>query len=421
MKNTDIAIEGVSLRELAETHGTPLYVYSAGELLKPLRSLQTLLHDLPHLVCFAVKACSNLSILKLLTEAGAGLDLVSGGELFRAGCIGAPGERLVFSGVGKTAHEMRSALAYDGDGIYSFHVESLEELQLLNQVARDLGRVAPIAFRFNPDIRAKTHAYISTGLRKDKFGLTEAMLKQAFRELPRLSHVKFHGISIHIGSQLLSLDPLESALKRLKKVIMEIPPPLKKNLEFVDLGGGIGVPYQSTQKPIDLKRYVDLIMKHFGPKSGLPALKILLEPGRLIAARAGTLVSRVLYRKSNPQAGKEFLIIDAAMNDLIRPALYQGHHEIIPVKKNLSRKIAMDVVGPVCESGDFLAQNRKLPSSLQQGDLIAILNAGAYGFSMASHYNSRPKASEVLVQNGQARLIRRRETYDDLIQGELLE
>ncbi len=416
-----LTCETISLLELVKITGTPSYIYSSKGFLEPLKALQKGLIGLNPTICFALKSNSNIAILKLLADAGAGMDLVSGGELHRASLAKVPAEKIVFSGVGKTTDEMAMALRYQGTGIFSFNIESIQELMKLNQTAIALKCKAPVALRFNPDVDAKTHPYISTGLKKNKFGMQKADILKITHQLHELKGIELKGISIHIGSQLLSLAPLNDAFTRVRLLIDELNAHLSIPLSFVDLGGGIGITYKS-EKPPSLKNYCELIHRHFGKKSKLKTpLKILVEPGRTIAGNAGILLTQVLYRKE--QSKKDFLVVDAAMNDLIRPALYQSYHDIIPIKKPLKKsgKRKMNVVGPVCESSDCFAQNRLLPAHLQGGDFLAILSAGAYGFTMASNYNSRPRPPEILIHQGKFTLIRNRETYDDLIRGEQLE
>ncbi|MDR3605920.1 MAG: diaminopimelate decarboxylase [Oligoflexia bacterium] len=422
-KDGFLSAEGVSLVEVADATGTPVYVYSAQAFLEPLRKLGAGLRGVDHRVCFAVKSNSNLSILRMLAAEGAGMDIVSGGELFRAERAGVPGDRIVFSGVGKTPGEIAAALSYDeGRGIFSFNVESLPELELINAVALELGKSARIALRFNPDVNAKTHPYISTGLKKNKFGMDRReILSIAAQVDENPSHyrgISIHGVGVHIGSQLLSLAPLQDAFTRLRELLGEIERKAPSiQLEFVDLGGGLGISYAGEKAP-SIEKYCALIRKIFDPKKAKRPLKLLIEPGRLISGNSGVLLSEVLFRKSRP--AKDFLIIDAAMNDLARPALYGSHHEIIAVekKKNQGTKKKADVVGPVCETGDCFGENRGLGAKIEAGDLVAILSSGAYGFTMSSNYNSRPRPPEVLIQNGSFEIIRERESYDDLIRGE---
>jgi diaminopimelate decarboxylase len=423
-QNGSLSADDVALSEVADLIGTPVYVYSANAFQAPLRELQKGLKGIDHLICFAVKSNSNIAILKLLAEAGAGMDLVSGGELYRAQAAGVPGDRIVFSGVGKTPGEIAAALQYERNGIFSFNVESVPELEMINAVAQDLGVTARIALRFNPDIDAKTHPYISTGLKKNKFGMNRREILEvarAIREEPEhFSGLKIEGISIHIGSQLLSLAPLKASFIKLRELVDELEEILPEPLRFLDVGGGVGITYKN-EKPFPISKYCALVHQYFGAKSKLKHPKrILLEPGRMIAGNAGILLSSVLYRKERKE--KDFLVIDAAMNDLLRPSLYGSYHDIVPVLKSQPREKTRkaDVVGPVCETGDCLAMDRKLGAGLGSGDLLAILSAGAYGFTMASNYNSRPRPPEVLLDRGKIRLIRDREDYDDLLRGEHL-
>lgn len=409
----------VSLIEIARTVGTPAYVYSAQGFLDPITQLRKYLGKMDHLICFAMKANSNLSVLKLLNQVGVGMDLVSGGELHRASLLKTPADHLVFSGVGKTTREMSDALDYQGQGIYSFNIESMAELTTLNQVALEKGKKARVALRFNPDVDAKSHPYISTGLKKNKFGMNRNEILKIAASIRELQAIEFAGVSIHIGSQILTLAPIEQAFRKLRILINELNDILPKPLTFADLGGGLGVRYQN-EKPPRLETYCNLIKKHFGiPKSSnQPPLKILIEPGRMISANAGILLTRVLFRKKRKD--KDFLILDAGMNDLIRPALYQSYHHIAPLEKSLAqgKQKKTNVVGPVCESSDCFASSRPLPEKLKEGDLLAIFSSGAYGFTMANTYNSRPRPPEVLVEGEQYRVIRKRETYDDLTRGE---
>lgn len=407
-KKNELQTEGVALARVAERVGTPVYVYSTAALLSPLRELQRGLKGLDALVCFAVKSNSNLSVLRLLAKAGAGMDVVSGGELFRARRAGIPGKKIVFSGVGKTVREIEEALR---GGIFSFNVESAAELSAIQSVAARLGKSASVALRFNPDVDAKTHPYISTGLRKNKFGLEKREILALVREYRRFPRVRIRGISIHIGSQLLELAPLADSFARLRSLAGEIEPLLGEPLRFLDLGGGVGISYGDERSP-SISAYCALIRKNFSDSK-----RLLLEPGRLIAGNSGVLLSRVLYRKEKKT--KDFLVIDAGMNDLLRPALYGSRHAVVPLLKKPGKSgRSACIVGPVCESADCFAENAALPENLAGGDLIALLSCGAYGFTMASCYNSRPRPPEVLVDRGKFRVIRKRESYADLIQGE---
>jgi diaminopimelate decarboxylase len=423
-KNGILSSEGIPLTDIAKRTGTPVYVYSTEAFLNPLRQFQEGLKDVHHLICFAVKANSNISVLRLLAREGAGMDLVSGGELVRAEKANVAPQKIVFSGVGKTAEEMKLALHYQSQGIYCFNVESLAELTLLNEVALSLNLKAPVALRFNPDVDPKTHPYISTGLKKNKFGIQKSEIFSVVQSLNQFKGIQLKGLSIHIGSQLLSLSPLDDAFKRVGLLLQDLDPLLQKPLEFLDLGGGIGITYHQEKAP-SISKYCQLIQKHFRKRlQADPKFKILIEPGRTISGNAGVLLSTVIYRKERKD--KDFLVVDAAMNDLLRPALYESYHEIIPVKQTAQTKarvpaktlIKTSIVGPVCESSDCFASNRPFPKDLKPGDLVAILSAGAYGFSMASNYNSRPRPPEVLIDQGEFKIVRRRETYEDLTRGE---
>jgi diaminopimelate decarboxylase len=420
-RDSELSVAGVPLSRIAEQVGTPVYVYSAEAFLRPLRELQDGLKSLDHVVCFAVKSNSNISILKMLHHAGAGMDLVSGGELYRAGLAGVPGSKIVFSGVGKTRAEMEQALAYDGGkGIFSFNVESVAELKLLSETARAQGRVAPVALRFNPDVNPKTHPYISTGLKKNKFGVRKPEILEIARNLGDYPGIEFRGLSVHIGSQLLSLSPLNDAFKLARALMDELNEILPKPLSFMDIGGGVGITYKNEKSP-EIAAYTKIVHKHFGAKSKLKhPVKLLLEPGRRISGNSGVLLSRVLFRKERKE--KDFLVVDAAMNDLMRPSLYGSYHEIVPVRRPTAKATSKktDIVGPVCESGDCFASDRAIPRALGSGDLVAILSSGAYGFTMASNYNSRPRPAEVLVDRGSFRVIRERESIEDLVRGERL-
>jgi diaminopimelate decarboxylase len=416
-----LSADGVSLNTIATQIGTPVYIYSERALLTPLRQLKKSLAELDATICFAMKSNSNLSILKTLCQEGAGLDIVSGGELYRASLVGVAAEKVVFSGVGKTQEEMQSALFYnDGRGIRSFNIESIQELKSLNELARSKGKRPRVALRFNPDVNPKTHPYISTGLRENKFGLNRTEIIQIAQNIGNFESLTFSGISIHIGSQLTDLAPIEDAFQKTVELIEELDSILPAPLQWVDLGGGIGITYKDEHAP-SIKDYCDLIKRHFlVRKSGHPPLQIMIEPGRMISGNSGVLITQVLYRKTRED--KDFLVLDAAMNDLMRPALYGSHHEIVPVTElqpnSLHKKT--NIVGPVCESSDCFANDCDFPEYIEHGDLLAILSAGAYGMSMSSTYNSRPRAAEVLIQKTGYKVIRKRETYLDLVQQELV-
>ena len=413
-----LSCEGVDLAEVAKKVGTPVYVYSEKAFLTHYQRLASGLKGLNHQICFAMKSNSNLAILDLLVKQGAGVDVVSGGELYRASKVGVSAEKIVFSGVGKSVQEIKEGLNYQGKGIYSFNVESLPELRRINEVARSLKKVAPVAFRFNPDVDPKTHPYISTGIKKNKFGMDRNEIKKILSQLQNFSHIRLKGLSVHIGSQLLELSPLSDAFDRLADLVLEISKDLKDPLEFLDLGGGLGISY-GREKPVPVSKYCQLIQNKFGAKSEFKGrYKIVLEPGRQISGNAGVLVTQLVYRKE--RKNQDFLIVDASMGELIRPALYESYHSIVPVQKKLTtgKMKKSFVVGPICESSDFLGKDRELSPNLKEGDLLAILSAGAYGFSMSSQYNSRPQVSEVLVSGKKFRVIRERQKYTDLCKGE---
>jgi diaminopimelate decarboxylase len=414
-----LSCDGVRLDALAKKFGTPLYVYSADQIAHRLGLFQQAFADVPHLICYAVKANSALAILKLLDSQGAGFDIVSGGELERVLAVNREAAaRVVFSGVGKTAPEMDAALRA---GILLFNVESEGELELLAERAAKRRKRARIALRVNPDVFAETHPYISTGLREHKFGIDIRRARAVYRRAAKAKYLDARGVSVHIGSQIRSAEPFGAAAQRIADLIGQ----LRKDghgIEFLDAGGGLGIEYHYSNgdshgfDPAEkVAQYAEVVKKAVQAVSGAT---LLLEPGRFLVAQAGALVTRVLYVKKNGE--KTFVIADAGMNDLIRPALYQAHHEIVPVTRTKSRKrVVADFVGPVCESGDFFARDRDLPV-LKPGDLAAILDAGAYGMPLSSNYNSRPRPAEVMIERGKVRLIRRRETMQDLLAPEIL-
>jgi len=401
----------VSLELLARRHCTPLYVYSADQIVERLGLFQQAFEGREHLVCYAVKANSALAILKLLADRGAGFDIVSGGELERvlAAAPEAAG-RVVYSGVGKTAAEIDLAL---NSGILEFNVESEAELKLLAARAAKLKRKAKFALRVNPDVFADTHPYISTGLSEHKFGIDIRRAPALYKSAVNSKWLEAHGVSVHIGSQIRPATPFGAAIERVAKLVRQLG---REGivLESIDAGGGLGIDYHagSFDAAAKVKEYAAAVEEALGGFEG----RLLMEPGRFLVAQAGALVARVLQVKRNGK--KTFVITDAAMNDLIRPALYQAHHEIVPVKPRSGRARMVDVVGPVCESGDFFAHDRKLPP-LEPGDLIAVLDAGAYGMAQSSNYNTRLRPAEVLVEGSKSRLIRRRETIADLLAPEL--
>jgi diaminopimelate decarboxylase len=399
--------EGVALDEVAERAGTPCYVYSAGALRQGYRTLEQGLQGTPHLVCFAVKANGNLAVLRLLAEAGAGFDIVSGGELFRVLRAGADPARTVFSGVGKTREEIEAALEA---GIHSFNCESEAELLLLSSLAQRMGKTARAAIRVNPDVDAATHPYISTGLKRHKFGIDIAEAEELYLRAATLPGLALEGASCHIGSQLLDVGPLIEAAGRMGALVERLR---GKGiaLRFLDLGGGLGVPYRKGDPWPEVGAYLGAVRE----LAGRLGVELLLEPGRFIAAPAGALLTRVLYRKAG--GGKEFMIVDASMTELIRPALYEAHHEMLPLRQAARGRLTADIVGPVCESSDFLAEEREI-DNLLPGDYLAVMTAGAYGFVMSSNYNARPRPCEVLVDGDAWRIVRRRESLEDLVRGE---
>jgi diaminopimelate decarboxylase len=407
-RNFDLCCEQVSLRSLAADVGTPAYVYSKAALLESYRAYDDAFAAVPHVVCYSIKANANLGVLATLARAGAGADIVSGGELFRALRAGFPPSRIIFSGVGKTRDEMRDALEAE---ILMFNVESLSELRTLDEVARELGVRAPVALRVNPDVDPQTHPYIATGLKTSKFGIPFAQALDAYEEAASLKGVEVVGADMHIGSQLTKVAPFADAVARLASLVKALRERAIA-IRTVDVGGGLGIRHRDETPPTHREYAMAL----------LPALRelgvtILLEPGRSIVGNAGVLLTRVLYRKDT--GNKKFVVIDAAMNDLIRPPLYDSYHEVRPVSEarlgGPTEKV--DVVGPICESGDFLAKDRELART-EEGDLLAVMSAGAYGFAMASNYNTRPRAAEVLVDGNRYTIVRRRETYEDLVAGE---
>ncbi|MBF6057791.1 diaminopimelate decarboxylase [Thiomicrorhabdus heinhorstiae] len=407
-QNNRLHAENVSLSELAKTYGTPLYVYSRSEFEQRWKAFDDAFGSQPHLVCYAVKTNSNLAVLNVLARMGSGFDIVSQGELERVLRAGGDPDKVVFSGVAKQSSEIRRALEV---GIRCFNIESHAELDRIQKVAQEMDKIANISIRVNPDVDAQTHPYISTGLKDNKFGVDILKAPELYEDACACSHVNPIGIDCHIGSQLTQITPFVDALKRvlaLKDTLAE----LGIDLHHVDLGGGLGIQY-TDETPPEISDYIQALVKELND----PSIEIIVEPGRAIAGNAGILLTEVEYLK--PTDHKNFAIIDAAMNDLIRPALYQAYQEIIPVEPREDGLDAeWDLVGPVCETGDFLGKNRRM--NLKAGDLLAVRSAGAYGFTMSSNYNTRPRAAEVMVQGDQSWLIRPRETYEDLMGSELL-
>lgn len=405
--NGRLHLEDVALDALAERFGTPLYVYSRQALEMAYQNYARAFADTPHLICYAVKANSSLAILNLFARLGAGFDIVSGGELARVLAAGGDPGKVVFSGVGKTADEMRAALDAD---ILCFNVESASELHRLDRVAGEAGKVAPVSFRVNPDVDPKTHPYISTGLKENKFGVPISDAPALYRLAASLPNLEITGIDCHIGSQLTDLSPLADAAERVLALVDTLATE-GIVLHHIDLGGGVGIRYRDETPP-DLAAYGRELATRF---VGRPE-KLLLEPGRSLVGNAGLLLTRVEYLK--PGEGKNFAIVDAAMNDLMRPALYEAYHDIVAVNQREAPARRYDIVGPICETGDFLGFARDL--AIEEGDLLALLSAGAYGMSMASNYNSRPRAAEILVDKNEIYIIRDRETQDAMMAGERL-
>ena len=406
----ELYCERVPVSQIAKEVGTPCYIYSHATLIRHFQVYDSAFKNIPHIIAFAMKANSNLAILRLMAKEGSGVDIVSGGELFRALKAGVPPSKIVFAGVGKNAEEIRDALKAD---ILMFNVESSPEIHALNDVAASLGKKARVALRINPDIDPKTHPYISTGLKKSKFGIAADRAVEEFTLASSLGHIEVVGVHAHIGSQLTEVTPFVESLKK----VITLVDTLKKqgiNIRYLNIGGGLGITYSDEKPPLpqELADAVSPLVKNLN-------LTLVMEPGRVIVGNAGILVTKALFEKIGET--KRFIIVDAAMNDLIRPSLYNAYHDIRPVSEVLLHrpKHAVDVVGPVCESGDFLAKDRTLPE-VKPGDLLAVMSAGAYGFVMASNYNSRPRVPEVLVKDGEVHVIRTRESYDDLVRGETI-
>ena len=404
----ELYCEDVPLSRIAKEVGTPCYIYSHHTLVRHFRVYDGAFKNIPHIVAFAMKANSNLAVLRLMAIEGSGVDIVSGGELYRALKAGVPPTKIVFAGVGKKAEEIAEALKAD---ILMFNVESPAELQAINEVAASLGVKARVALRINPDIDPKTHPYISTGLKKSKFGIAADRAIEEFKAATAFSHIKVVGLHAHIGSQLTQVTPFVESLKKVLAMVQALAEqgiPLR----YINIGGGLGITYsdETPPEPKDLAEAISPLVRDL-------KCVLIMEPGRVIVGNAGVLLTKVVYAKDGE--AKRFLIVDAAMNDLIRPSLYDAYHDIRPVYEAATRgeKKTVDVVGPVCESGDFLAKDRVMPA-LNAGDLMAVMSAGAYGFVMSSNYNSRPRVPEVLVHEGQIHVIRSRESYEDLVRGE---
>jgi len=407
-KNGELYCEEVPVKKIVEEVGTPVYIYSARTIKRHFKVFDTAFKEVSHLVCYSVKANSNIAVLRLLGNLGAGADIVSGGELKRVLKAGISPQKVVFSGVGKTPEEIEFALSQD---ILMFNVESEEELFLIGEIAKRLKKKARFSLRVNPNVDPKTHPYISTGLKKNKFGIPEEEVIKLYESTKENPYLEAVGMDAHIGSQLTSISPFVEALSRLKKLWKELES-LGFELKYLDLGGGLGIVYKDEEPPMP-EEYAKAIIKEAKELNAT----LILEPGRVIVGNAGILVTRVLYKKKNNE--KNFVIVDAGMNDLIRPAFYDAYHQIIPVEEKNGKKEVVDVVGPICESGDFFAKERELPE-VSSGDLLAIMSAGAYGFVMSSNYNTRPKPPEILVIDDKFYIIRRRETVEDILSFETI-
>jgi diaminopimelate decarboxylase len=407
-KGRELYCEEVSVAQMAEAVGTPFYLYSHATLTQHFKAFDRAFEGIGHLVCFSMKSNSNLSLLRLLSQQGGGADIVSGGELFRALKAGIDPRKIVYSGVGKQAEEIEYALKSD---ILMFNAESSQEIVRINEVAGRLGKKARIAIRVNPDVDPKTHPYISTGLKKNKFGVDIHEAVAQYVLAARLGYLEVSGISCHIGSQLTEVKPFVDALRKVLLLMTRLRD-MGLNIRYLDIGGGLGITYHAETPPHP-DQYADALKREI---TGFD-LTLILEPGRVICGNAGILVTKVLYTKSTKE--KSFIIVDAAMNDLMRPALYDSYHAIRPVRQSEGNPVTADIVGPICESGDFFAKSREV-TSFQPDDLMAIMSAGAYGFSMSSNYNSRPRGAEVMVKGDRFFIIRDRERYEDLIRGETI-
>jgi diaminopimelate decarboxylase len=406
-REDELYCEDVPVQKIAAEIGTPFYLYSHATLTRHFKAFSEAFAGMQKLICFSAKANTNLAILKLFANAGSGLDIVSGGELFRGMQAGFTPDRIVYSGVGKRIDEIDFALKSD---ILMFNLESLDELKLINQRAGQLNRRARIAIRVNPDVDPKTHPYISTGLKKNKFGIDTVAALKGYRLAGSLENIEVIGIDCHIGSQITEAGPFEDALKSIKTLVLQLKSDLGIQIQYIDMGGGLGITY-ADETPPSLKEYATAFLKNL---EGM-GLTLILEPGRVLVGNAGIMVTRVLYKKAGK--GKNFIIVDAGMNDLMRPTLYNAFHAIEPIVRTQTPLTVADVVGPICESGDFLGVDRNLTEA-SADDLLAVMSTGAYGFVMSSNYCSRPRVAEVMVKNNQYHVVKERETYQDLVKGE---
>ena len=405
-KEQELWCEQASVRAIAEKVGTPFYLYSYRTLKNHFHVFDQAFAEIPHIICFAVKSSSNIGILRIFVAEGGGVDIVSGGELYRAMQAGVDPRKVVYSGVGKRLDEIEYALKAN---ILMFNVESFQELTEINACAQRLGKKAGIALRVNPDVDPQTHPYISTGLKENKFGVNIEKAIEAYREARKMPYLDIKGVSCHIGSQVTKISPFVDALNRLKKLVYLLREE-GTNIRYLDLGGGLGITYKEEQPPHPTE-YAKAIIDASKDMN----CTFILEPGRVIVGNAGILVTKVLYTKTNEE--KNFVIVDAGMNDLIRPSLYNSYHQIQPVVIKKRKTVLADIVGPICESGDYLAKDRNIPE-FERGELMAVMSAGAYGFTMSSNYNSRPRVAEVLVKGDRSYVIRRREKYSDIVKGE---
>ncbi len=405
-KGNELYCEGVAVERIAKEVGTPFYLYSNATLEHHFKVFDEVFSDLPHITCYAVKANSNIAILDIFGRLGGGADIVSGGELFRALRAGIPPDKIVYSGVGKKIEEIDFALKSD---ILMFNVESPQELRVIDDRAGALGKKARIAIRVNPDVDPKTHPYISTGLKKSKFGIDIKKALDEYRNARELKNIEIAGVDCHIGSQITQIEPFRDAIRKIKELVLTMKSE-GFEIKYLDLGGGLGIPYNSEEPPHPFD-YGKTLMEEVRDLG----CTLILEPGRVIVGNAGILVTKVLYTKEGEE--KSFVIVDAGMNDLIRPSIYGSFHFIQPVSKEDRKDVMVDVAGPICESGDFLAKERQMPEA-RPGEILAVMSAGAYGFAMSSNYNSRPRVAEILVQGDQYHVIRKREGYEDLIRME---
>lgn len=405
-RNGELFCEDVPVKAVARKVGTPFYLYSYGTFERHFRVFDGAFADMPHLVCYSLKANSNGALVRTVAKLGGGADIVSGGELYRALEAGIPAERIVYSGVGKSAGELRYAIEA---GIRMINIESEGEFLVLKKLSRKMKKKVPVSIRVNPEIDPKTHPYITTGLKKNKFGILWGEAARLYREIAAEDYLAPVGISSHIGSQILELGPFVEAVTSLKSMILELKG-LGIAIEMLDIGGGLGISYKDELPPHP-DEYARAVRENLGDTG----ITLIMEPGRVIVGNSGIFVARMLYVKRT--AGKTFYIVDGAMNDLVRPSLYNAYHEILPVNENKGKTLVVDLVGPICESGDFFAKDREL-ADLKEGSLVAVKGAGAYGFSMSSNYNSRRRAAEVLVRGSEFYVVRKRETLKDLIRGE---